>query len=70
MSDLFATLKEKLRGKGTTIVLPEGTDERILGAAARLAKDELVNPILVGNTAEIKQKGRCFECSAIWCYDL
>ncbi|MFP3125477.1 phosphate acetyltransferase [Ectobacillus funiculus] len=56
MSDLFATLKEKLRGKGTTIVLPEGTDERILGAAARLAKDELVNPILVGNTAEIKQK--------------
>jgi phosphate acetyltransferase len=56
VSDLFATLKEKLRGKGTTIVLPEGTDERILGAAARLAKDELVNPILVGNTAEIKQK--------------
>ncbi len=63
MSDLFATLKEKLHGKGTTIVLPEGTDERILGAAARLAKDELVNPILVGNTAEIKQKADALNVS-------
>ena len=63
MSDLFATLKEKLHGKGTTIVLPEGTDERILGAAARLAKDELVNPILVGNTAEIKQKADALNIS-------
>lgn len=63
MSDLFATLKEKLHGKGTTIVLPEGTDERILGAAARLAKDELVNPILVGNTAEIKQKAAALNVS-------
>lgn len=63
MSDLFATLKEKLQGKGTTIVLPEGTDERILGAAVRLAKDELVNPILVGNTAEIKQKAAALNVS-------
>ena len=63
MSDLFATLKEKLHGQGTTIVLPEGTDERILGAAVRLAKDELVNPILVGNTAEIKQKADALNVS-------
>jgi phosphate acetyltransferase len=63
VSDLFATLKEKLHGQGTTIVLPEGTDERILGAAVRLAKDELVNPILVGNTAEIKQKADALNVS-------
>ena len=38
MSNLFTTVKEKVQGKGISIVLPEGTDERILGAAERLAK--------------------------------
>ena len=49
MSNLFTTVKEKVQGKGISIVLPEGTDERILGAAERLAKEELVKPILVGD---------------------
>ncbi len=56
MSDLFTTLKEKVKGKGVTIVFPEGTDERILGAVERLAKEELVKPILVGNKDEITAK--------------
>ncbi|MBS7715381.1 hypothetical protein KIN09_14455, partial [Vibrio cholerae] len=46
----------KVQGKGISIVLPEGTDERILGAAERLAKEELVKPILVGNKEEISAK--------------
>ncbi len=37
-----------------TIVLPEGTDERILEAAANLAKDQVVTPILIGNEADVK----------------
>ena len=57
MSNLFTTVKEKVQGKGISIVLPEGTDERILGAAERLAKEELVKPILVGNREEISAKG-------------
>ncbi|MFX3622993.1 MAG: phosphate acetyltransferase [Ectobacillus sp.] len=56
MSDLFASLKDRLQGKGVTIVFPEGTDERILGAAERLAKDKVVSPILVGNKEEIQAK--------------
>ncbi|MFD3446765.1 phosphate acetyltransferase [Microbacteriaceae bacterium 4G12] len=56
MSDLFATLKEGIHGKGITIVFPEGTDERILGAVERLAKEELVKPILVGGKEEIQTK--------------
>ena len=56
MSNLFTTVKEKVQGKGISIVLPEGTDERILGAAERLAKEELVKPILVGNREEISAK--------------
>ncbi|WP_017153621.1 phosphate acetyltransferase [Bacillus bingmayongensis] len=56
MSDLFTAVKEKVQGKGISIVLPEGTDERILGAAERLAKEEIVKPILVGNKEEISAK--------------
>ena len=55
MSNLFTTVKEKVQGKGISIVLPEGTDERILGGAERLAKEELVKPILVGNREEISK---------------
>ena len=51
MSNLFTTVKEKVQGKGISIVLPEGTDER----KRRLAK-ELVKPILVGNREEISAK--------------
>ncbi len=36
-----------------TIVLPEGNDERILKAAARLSAQHLVKIILLGNSAEI-----------------
>ncbi|MCQ6325375.1 phosphate acyltransferase, partial [Bacillus cereus] len=52
----FTTVKEKVQGKGITSVLPEGTEERILGAAERLAKEELVKQILVGNREEISEK--------------
>lgn len=37
----------------TTIVLPEGTDERMVVAAADLAKDKVVNPVLIGSESEI-----------------
>ena len=53
---LIYNSKRKVQGKGISIVLPEGTDERILGAAERLAKEELVKPILVGNKEEISAK--------------
>lgn len=32
MSDLFTTIKGQVTGKNVRIVLPEGTDERIVGA--------------------------------------
>lgn len=46
--ELFESLKQKIRGKNISIVFPEGDDVRILGAASRLAKDGLVNPIILG----------------------
>ncbi|UOY91280.1 phosphate acetyltransferase [Ectobacillus sp. JY-23] len=71
MSDLFAVLKDKLHGKGTTIVFPEGTDERILGAAERLAKDELVTPILIGAKGDIEAKAQSMNLtlSGVTIYD-
>jgi len=56
MSNLFETVKQKVTGKNIKIVLPEGMDERILEAADRLAKENVVNPILVGNENAIKEK--------------
>ncbi|MGD6816480.1 phosphate acetyltransferase [Metabacillus sp. 113a] len=56
MSDLFTTLKEKVTGQNIKIVLPEGTDERILTAASRLAGEKILTPIVIGNKREVEEK--------------
>lgn len=53
--DLFESMKAKINGKNIKIVFPEGDDVRILGAASRLATDNLVAPIVLGDEAEIMQ---------------
>ena len=55
MSNLFDEVKEKLQGNDKTIVLPEGTDERILQAASRLHIEGLVKPILLGDETEVRR---------------
>lgn len=39
------------------IVFPEGPDPRVIGAAARLAGEELVDPVLIGPTPDNPPKG-------------
>lgn len=57
MSDLFEGLKVTLgNGEQKRIVFPEALDERILTAAARLATENLVVPVLIGNVAAVKEK--------------
>ncbi|WP_044340165.1 phosphate acetyltransferase [Rossellomorea aquimaris] len=56
MSNLFTTLTDKVKGKELKIVFPEGTDERILAAASRLAADGILTPIVVGNVDEVNAK--------------
>ena len=58
MSHLFDTLKEKISGQNLKIVFPEGLDERILTAAARLAEDKLLTPILIGDIEKIQQSAK------------
>ncbi len=52
--DMFAKLSENLRAHRRTIVFTEGSDKRILEAADRLKKEDLMDIILVGNVDEVK----------------
>ncbi len=50
----FGSMVEKLKTAPKTIVFTEGTDPRILEAAARLLKDSFLAPILVGEPGAVK----------------
>ena len=51
---MFTKLIDALKATRRTIVFTEGPDARILEAAARLKKDDLMDVILVGNVEEVK----------------
>lgn len=53
--DLFTKLKGKIKGQDKSLVFPEGEDQRVLGAALRLAQDGLINPIVLGNEDKVKE---------------
>ena len=52
--NLFEFIENKVKGQGVQIVLPEGNDWRVLGAAIRLKNDDLVEPIVIGNKEELE----------------
>ena len=51
---MFDKLLANLKASRKTIVLTEGTDARILSAAARLLEENLMDVILCGNVEEVK----------------
>ena len=53
MRSLFGELREGISGKGVKIVFPEGNDDRVVRAAARLKFEGLVDPIILGDPAEV-----------------
>lgn len=63
MSKLFDVLEQKISGKNLKIVFPEGLDDRVLAAAGRLAHDQLVTPIVIGNVQEIQEKASQLQVS-------
>ncbi|GEM01020.1 phosphate acetyltransferase [Halolactibacillus halophilus] len=56
MSNLFDTLQDQLAGGAKKIVFPEGSDDRILEAASKLAAEGIITPVLVGKREELEQK--------------
>ena len=64
---MFTKLIDALKTTRRTIVLTEGPDARILEAADRLLKEDLMDVILIGNEAEVKaaaEKGGFCICKA------
>ncbi|MDU6559706.1 MAG: phosphate acetyltransferase [Streptococcus vestibularis] len=53
MRSLFGELREHILGKGVKIVFPEGNDDRVVRAAARLKFEGLVDPIILGDPTEV-----------------
>ena len=64
---MFHALKEKIKGKGTRIVFTGGSDQRVIEAAIRLKKENILEPILLGNREEIlyAAKGKGFDVEGI-----
>lgn len=50
---ILENIKDKLKGENIRIVLPEGIEPRILGAAVRLKNESILEPILLGNRKEV-----------------
>ena len=51
---LFGSLREKIVSKNVRIVFPEGNDERVVRAAARLKFEGLIEPIILGDATEVR----------------
>jgi phosphate acetyltransferase len=62
---LMQEIIDRAKANKQRIVLPEGTEERTLKAADRLAADGVANIILIGNPSEIKKSATQFSLSNI-----
>jgi phosphate acetyltransferase len=65
-SIFMSGLVERARKRKKTIVFPEGSDARVLEAAARLARDGVVKPVLVGTKPANAPEGVVFADPARW----
>ena len=53
--DMFANLVERLKAnEPRRLVFTEGTDARILEAAARLKQEGIITPVLIGDPEAVK----------------
>ena len=58
MAGILQAIKDRARVQRQRIVLPEGTDERIVGAAAMIAADRLADVIVLGRPDQVRGVGR------------
>ncbi len=52
---MLTSMIEKIKGKDTKIVFPEGVEPRILHAASKLHAEKMVAPILLGNEEAVRE---------------
>ena len=65
IEDAIANAKRNPR----TVVLPEGTEDRIIDAARRLVEEEIAHPILLGNPEDIHEQAAGRNLSGICLID-
>ena len=53
-------VRERVRGKGTRVVYPEGAEERAIRAAVILRDQALLQPVLLGTRATIEERAQSF----------
>lgn len=53
--DIIESFAERTRGKGYSVVLPEGRDERVIRAARRLKDEAIAEPIVLGGPGQIRE---------------
>ena len=68
---MFDALKSKIAGRCIRIVFPEAMDPRVLGAVVRLKRENLLEPVLLGNPEEINEsaKAQGFDLTDIEIHD-
>jgi hypothetical protein len=52
--DIIGSFKNKVRGKGLSVVFPEGNDERIIQAARILKDEDIAQPIVLGKPEQLE----------------
>jgi len=65
MSNIIEELKSKIIGKDLKIVFPESSDLRILEAAAKLANEGLIKPVLIGERSKLDKTFDISGCDVI-----
>jgi phosphate acetyltransferase len=55
MSDLISQFMAAAKGRGHTVVLPEGGDPRVAAAARRIADEKIAEPVVLGAPDEIER---------------
>lgn len=56
--DVIQEFEKEARGQGGRVVLPEGSDVRVLEAARRLVDNDLAHPVLLGSPDDIAAAAR------------
>jgi phosphate acetyltransferase len=61
--DIVGASKTAVRGRGHSVVLPEGDDDRVLQAARRIADDRIGRPVLLGEWSAIAARAQALGVS-------
>ncbi|MBU2523782.1 phosphate acetyltransferase [Patescibacteria group bacterium] len=58
MQNFLQGIKKKARKNPARIVFPEGFEERVIQAVAKIVKEKTAKPIVIGNLSDIKKKAK------------